>query len=62
MAMTRKIYNGLYIVGNDHNNAPINNTKSTQTTFLVLPFVIFTSLFTTKKKNKIKYLPHRLQR
>lgn len=32
----------------------LTNTKSTQTTFLVLPFVIFTSLFTTqKKKNKI---------
>lgn len=27
MASTRKIYNGLYIVGNDHNNAPINQHK-----------------------------------
>lgn len=45
MASTRKIYNGLYIVGNDHNNVPINQHKVhtngiSRTTILYIYFLV----------------------
>lgn len=50
MASTRKIYNRLYIVGNDH-NAPINQHKvHTNDIFRATNFIFTTSLYTTKKK------------
>lgn len=51
MASTRKIYNGLYIVGNDHNNAPINQHKvHTNDIFRATIFYIYNFLVHDPKK------------